>query len=190
MKFQHECVCSYKVSFYLLIFVLLSLGTAHAQFDRGLVDFGLGGVISVGVQEETGFDVRLQYTSVNKRNVYIAEYNRFYSRLARVEDRRSDIPESFNEFGFSYTTRIVCLKPVTFFGGIGYVANDYEVLSNARDTSNLFIQGDSYNHGLQIKLRGVYTFLEKLNIFSEINFKSFGRRYDTVVLGISYSLQI
>jgi len=48
-----------------------------------------------------------------------------------------------------------------------------------------FITGD-FNHGIQVKLRGLHQISTSVHIFAEFNIKSLGRRYDTFLIGFSY----
>lgn len=162
----------------------LSLFVTHAQqYEHGSIDFGLGAVISVGLQEEVGFDVRFQYTSATERNTYIAEYNRFFIK----EVNNTDV---YNEVGFSYNIRLIHWESLSITGGVGYIGNDYQVLNRAEDTSRLFFSTGNFNHAVLLKFRGLYRITDPIHIFVEFNLKSFGKRYDTVILGLTYSLGI
>jgi len=152
-------------------------------YDHGSIDFGLGAIISVGLQEEVGFDIRFQYTSSSKKTTYIAEYNRFF--IKEFENT-----EVYNEFGVSYNLRLIHWEGLSITGGVGYVGNDYEVLSRAEDTSNLFFSTGNFNHAAALKLRGLYNITTPIHVFVELNLKSFGKRYDTVIFGLTYSLGI
>ncbi|SEL80289.1 hypothetical protein SAMN04487910_3301 [Aquimarina amphilecti] len=117
----------------LFVFVLLVSTVISSQdsYENGSIDFGLGAVISVGLQEEVGFNIRSQFTSSTKKSTYIVEYNRFF--IKEFENT-----EVYNDFGVAYNVRLIHWESLSVTGGIGYVGNDYEVLSKAEDTSNLF----------------------------------------------------
>lgn len=170
-----------KKFFTLLVFI--SSIHVFSQYERGSVDFGLGAVISVGLQEEAGFDIRLQYTSASKISNYIGEYNRFFVK-------EFENTEVYNEFMATYNLRLFHWETLSITGGAGYVVNDYEVLNRAEDTSSLFFKTGNINHAGLLKLRGLYNITTPIHIFIEFNLKSFGKRYDTVVFGLTYSLGI
>ncbi|MHA7058230.1 hypothetical protein ACWGOQ_0013490 [Aquimarina sp. M1] len=157
--------------------------TSQVHYERGSVDFGLGAVISVGLQEEVGFDIRFQYTTSTKISTYIVEYNRFF--IKEFENT-----EVYNDLGISYNVRLLNWQRLSVTAGIGYVGNDYEVLSRAEDTSNLFFSTGSFNHGAGLKFRGLYHINTPIHIFIELSLKSFGKRYDTFAFGLTYSLGI
>ncbi|MBQ4820360.1 hypothetical protein [Aquimarina sp. MMG016] len=167
----------------LLLLIFISSSNVFSQYERGSVDFGVGAVISVGLQEEVGFDVRFQYTSSDRITSYIAEYNRYF--IKEFENT-----EVYNEFAVVYNLRFIHYNPISITAGIGYVGNDYMVLSRAEDTSNLFFTTGTFNHGAVLKLRGLYNITTPIDIFAELNLKSFGRRYDTFAFGLTYSLGI
>ncbi len=167
----------------LLFSVLLFSSNVFSQYENGSIDFGLGAVISVGLQEEVGFDIRFQYTSQTQKDSYIAEYNRYF--IKEFENT-----EVYNELGVSYNIRLIHWETLSITGGLGYVGNDYRVLSRAEDTSNLFFSTGNFNHGAVLKFRGLYHLTTPIHIFAELNLKSFGRRYDTFAFGITYSLGI
>ncbi|MFD2565324.1 hypothetical protein [Aquimarina rubra] len=167
-----------------ILVVLIWIPTFSQEiYERGTIDFGLGAVISVGLQEEVGFDIRFQYTSSSRKTTYVAEYNRFF--IKELENTRA-----FNDVGLSYNLRLIQWESLSITGGIGYVGNDYEVLSRAEDTSNLFFSTGNFNHGVGLKFRGLYNITNPIHLFVELNLKSFGRRYDTFGFGLTYSLGI
>jgi len=166
-----------------LFLPVLYTSALFSQYENGSVDLGLGAIISVGLQEEVGFDIRFQYTSPTEKDAYIAEYNRYF--IKELENT-----EVYNELGASYNIRLFYWEALSITGGIGYVGNDYRVLSRAEDTSNLFFSTGSFNHGAQLKFRGLYQITMPIHIFAELNLKSFGRRYDTFSFGMTYSLGI
>lgn len=155
----------------------------YSQYDRGSIDFGLGVAISVGLQEEIGFDIRAQYTSANKITAYILEYNRFFRKYA-------ENTEVYNEFAVSYNARLWDWERFNITGGVGYIGNDYIILNKAEDTSGLFFTTGNFNHGAQFKLRGIYRVDTSIHLFVEGNLKSFGRRYDSFIFGVTYALGI
>ncbi|MDH7444462.1 hypothetical protein [Aquimarina sp. 2201CG14-23] len=162
---------------------LVSLNMFSQNYERGSVDFGLGAVISVGLQEEAGFDIRFQYTSSSQKTTYLGEYNRFFVK-------EFENTEVYNEFGLSYNIRLIHWETLSITGGVGYVINDYEVLSRAEDTSDFFFSTGDINHAGFLKFRGLYNITTPIHIFVELNLKSFGKRYDTVIFGLTYSLGI
>ncbi|GAA3522143.1 hypothetical protein GCM10022393_40850 [Aquimarina addita] len=168
---------------FFLVFFLFYWISYTQQFEHGSVDFGLGAVISVGLQEEVGFDIRFQYTTPNQKNTYLTEYNRFFVR--ELENT-----EVYNEFGITYNIRLIHWESLSITGGAGYIGNDYRVLSRAEDTSSLFFTTGNFNHAAFLKFRGLYQVTNPIHVFAEFNLKSFGKRYDTVILGLTYSLGI
>ncbi|TGV01491.1 hypothetical protein [Flavivirga rizhaonensis] len=152
------------------------------DYENGSVDFGVGAAISVGLQEEVGFDMRLQYQPSTKKSTYIAEYNRFFVK-------EFENTEVYNEFGITYNIRLMHWNALSITGGVGYIGNDYKILSRAEDTSSLFFSTGNFNHAAALKFRGLYD-INPIQVFVEFNLKSFGKRYDTVILGLTYSLGI
>lgn len=168
----------------LIISSLLFFSKVYAQeYENGSIDMGVGAIISVGLQEEWGFDIRLQYTNIDKKKVIITEYNRYFIR-------QFENTEVYNELMASYNHRLLHWNGIDITGGLGYVANDYEVSSRAADTSNLFFETGKFSHGVLLKLRGIYQLSEPVYVFAEVNMKSFGRRYDTFAFGLTYALGI
>ncbi|WP_378177127.1 hypothetical protein [Aquimarina sp. SS2-1] len=55
-------------------------------YQSGTIDFGLGAVISVGLQEEVGFDIRFQFISSPRKTSYIVAYHRFLSKNSKMLD--------------------------------------------------------------------------------------------------------
>ncbi len=168
---------------FVTILLLFFTKTIQGQYDRGTIDFGLGAVISVGLQEEIGFDARLQFTTLTEKYRYLVAYNRYF--ISETQNR-----EVLNELEADFMIQVVTYEGLKLDAGIGYVVNDYRLLKNARDTSNLFINSGRYNHGLQLKMRGAYQLFLPVDVFLELNLKSFGRRYDTIVFGLTYSIGI
>ena len=168
----------------LVIIVLIPVFTFSQHCERASVDFGLGVIISVGLQEEVGFTIRSQYTTSSQKTRYIAEYNRYF--IKELENT-----EVYNELGFTYNLRLVDWETISVSGGIGYIGNNYEILNIAEDTSKLFFSTGSFNHGAELKFRGMYKRIAMpVAVFVELNLKSFGRRYDTFAFGLTYSLSI
>ncbi|GAA3629693.1 hypothetical protein [Flavivirga jejuensis] len=152
------------------------------HYENGSIDFGVGAVISVGLQEEVGFGVRLQYQSSTNTQTYIAEYNRFFVK-------EFENTEVYNEFGITYNVRLMYWDAFSITGGVGYIGNDYRILSRAEDTSSLFFSTGNFNHAAALKFRGL-CHINPIHVFVEFNLKSFGKRYDTVIFGLTYSLGI
>ncbi len=166
------------------ILCLLSIAPSlYGQFDRGTIDFGMGAVISVGLQEEIGFDARIQFTTLTEKYRYLIAYNRYF--ISETQNR-----EILSELDASFMIKAITYLGIKLDAGVGYIINDYRLLKNARDTSNLFITSGRYNHGLQLKMRGAYQLFLPVDVFLELNLKSYGRRYDTIVFGVTYSIGI
>ncbi len=161
----------------------LSSIAMFSQYERGSIDFGLGAAVSIGLQEELGFDIRLQYASASKISSYGLEYNRFYGK-------EFETTQEFNEYVATYNVRLFHKETLSLTAGIGYVINDYEVLNKEEDTSSLFFKTGRINHAGLLKIRGMYNLSTPIQIFAELNFKSFGKRYDTFIFGLMYSLGI
>lgn len=172
------------ISKILLVFILWTpLSVVSQQYEHGSIDLGVGAIISIGLQEEVGFDIRSQYTTSTKKTSYIAEYNRFFIR-------ESENREVHNEISLSYNKQLFHWETLSLTAGVGYVGNDYEVLSRAEDTSGLFFSTRNFNHGAELKFRGLYDINTSIQLFVELNLKSFGRRYDTFAFGLTYSLGV
>jgi len=165
-----------------IVVFLIGLGL-RGQYDHGTIDLGMGAVISIGLQSEVGFDVRAQYTTLLERYSYLLTYNRYFVQ-------QTGNSEVLHELGVNFLVRIVDHAPFRLEAGVGYVINDYRVLRNARDTSDFYWNIGDHNHALQLKGRGQYEVSIPLRIFLEINFKSYGKRYDTIALGLTYSIGI
>ena len=172
-----------RILILLLLFISLNNYGQDMVYERGSVDFGLGAVISVGLQEEAGFDIRFQYTNSTKIKAVIAEYNRFFVK-------EFENTQVYNELAASYNLRLFNWETLSITAGVGYVVNDYKVLSRARDTSTLFFSTGDVNHAGFLKLRGLYNITTPIHVFVELNLKSFGKRYDTFIFGLTYSLGI
>lgn len=173
---SNRCKC-------LVLCILLCQTVFSQQFEHGSIDMGMGALLSVGLQEETGFDIRVQYTSTSQKNSVTGEFNRYFRK-------EFENTETFNEAIITYNRRIYQWETIRFTGGVGYALNNYPLATNATDTSNLFFTTGSLNHGANLKLQGSILLIEPVSLFVEVNAKSFGRRYDTVAFGLVYVLGI
>ena len=174
MRYNH------KILFLLFCVFLHQNSTAQTPS----IDFGPGAVISVGFQEEWALDVRAQYQTAKKWN-FSGEYNLFFRR-----DVTSQNTETFGEIAFTANRELFRIFGIDIFWGIGYVANDFEMNENDPDTSNLFFESGRFNHGAQLKFSGILSWGDRIKLFSDLNLKSFGRRYDTFSFGLLYSIQV
>lgn len=165
----------------LLFFLLLlwSFGEAKAQFSS--FDFGAGTAISVGYQDEWALGVRAHYHQEGWS--YLGEYNLFFRR-----DVTSQNTHTFNEIAVSANYYLTDLFGISIFSGLGYVGNNFDINENDPDTSKLYVESGNFNHGLQLKFLGNIAFSARVKLYAEINFKSFGRRYDTFAFGLLYSI--
>ncbi len=147
-------------------------------------DFGPGAVVSVGFQEEWALDVRAQYGS-GKKWTYLAEYNLFFRRDVTAQNT-----ETFGEIALTANYELFKISGISFSGGIGYTVNSFNMNERDPDTSNLFFESGRYNHGAQLKFLGILPLGDRIKLFSDLNLKSFGRRYDTFSFGLLYSIQV
>ena len=145
-------------------------------------DFGPGAVISVGFQDEWALDVRTHYRAREKW-IFSGEYNLFFRR-----DVTSQNTESFTEIALTANYKLFDISGISVYGGIGYTGNNFDVNESDPDTSTLYFETGNINHGAQIKFLGILPLGKRIKLFSELNLKSFGRRYDTFAFGLLYSI--
>jgi len=74
-------------------------------------------------------------------------------------------------------------------GGLGYVLYLEPINKSGSDTTTFFINSGDVSHGLQLKFNGRLPLSERLYLFAEYNFKSFGKRFDTFGFGLLYSIE-
>lgn len=167
-----------KLSFLILICCLLGIFKVNAQ---DALDFGLGAAISVGYQDEWAADLRMGYEH-NSWN-YLAEYNLFFRR-----DVTSQNTDTYNEIGLSLNYKLIDFSEIHIFGGLGYVGTNFPLNKKDPGATNLFFKTGNFKNGFQVKFFGFLPFNGRLKLFSEMNFKSFGRRYDTFAFGLLYRI--
>ena len=92
----------------------------------------------------------------------------------------------FNEVAFGVNIILFNWFPTTVTAGIGYIGNDSKIFEDIEKEAYFYFRSGSFNHGAQIKLRGIHEFSESIHLFAELNIKSLGRRYDTVGVGFVY----
>lgn len=166
----------------LLLFCTFILCIANMNAQTRSFDFGAGAIISVGFQEEWGVDVRAHYHHTEKWG-FSGEYNIFFRR-----DVTSQNTETFNEITLNANYKLMEIVGISIFGGLGYTGNNFDLNDRDPDTSTLYFESGNFNHGAQIKLLGNMPIGTHVKIFAEMNLKSFGRRYDTFVFGLLYSI--
>lgn len=164
----------------LVFFTLfLSFGEAKAQFYS--FDFGAGSAISVGYQDEWAVGVRAHYHRGEWS--YLGEYNLFFRR-----DVTSQNTHTFNEVALGANYYLTDFFGISLFAGLGYVGNNFDINQNDPDTSKLYLESGNFNHGAQLKFLGNLPLGKRIKLYAEMNFKSFGRRYDTFAFGLFYSI--
>ncbi|HET8838547.1 MAG TPA: hypothetical protein VFM82_06075, partial [Flavobacteriaceae bacterium] len=169
---------------YVLLFGFCVFFIENSASQTPSFDFGPGAVISVGFQEEWAMNVRAQYHT-GKKWVYLAEYNLFFRR-----DVASQNTETFGEVALTANYELFEFQGVSIYGGIGYTVNSFIINEHDPDTSNLYLAGGRFNHGAQLKFLGILPLGDRIKLFSDLNLKSFGRRYDTFSFGVLYSIQV
>lgn len=166
----------------LLVVVLVMVNKMSAQeHQTGTFGMGIGGIISIGLQNETGLDIRAYYATTTEKNKFQIGYHRFFRR-------EFENTQVFNEFEFGYQRKIYTWEPLQFYAGLSYLVNNYPISEVARNTSSLFVTTRELNHGLGLKVTVNFQLSKKNYIYAELTGKSFGRRYDTFGGGISYQL--
>lgn len=161
------------------LFFIFCLEKAKAQTPA--FDFGAGTAISVGFQDEWAVGVRTHYHW--NRWSGLAEYNLFFQR-----DATSQNTAHFNEIALGVNYYLTGILGISVSAGLGYVGNNFDLNENDPDTSTLYFKSGNFNHGAQLKLLGNIPLGKRIKIYAEMNFKSFGRRYDTFAFGLLYSI--
>lgn len=144
------------------------------------LDFGVGSSISVGLQEEWSVNLRGGY-EYDRWN-FVGEYDLFFRRDVTTQNT-----ETYTGIGVSGNYRILEISAINVFGGFGYTGNNFPMDKRNPNTTNIWVSSGDFNHGFELKFIGVLP-LGKLQLFSAMNFKSFGRRYDTFTFGLLYSI--
>ena len=147
-------------AFYILLWIYGSIVYSQEVKNpsSGFVDMGMGAIISIGLQNEVGFDIRTQFIDSKFKNTYLLGYHRFFRR--EFENR-----EVFNEFELSYHRTVYKWNGIYFLAGVGYFLNNYDVSELERNTSSLFISSGNYNHGVGLKARFNAEIITKVNLF-------------------------
>ncbi|UZO80905.1 hypothetical protein NBT05_00105 [Aquimarina sp. ERC-38] len=166
---------------YIIILLLFIVNVSAQQYKSGEVNMGIGGIVSIGLQDEVGLEIRTQFNTASQKSSYTLAYHRFF----RKEFENTEV---FNEFEIGYLRRVYSWEPLKFYVGFSYFLNNYPISELERNTSKLFINSGDYNHGFGLKAKSTYPLSDKINLFAELVVKSFGRRYDTFGGGISYRL--
>ena len=166
----------------LLLFFLISLHS-KAQGEKGAIDFGIGGIVSIGVQEELGFDLKFAFQPNEQPFDILTGYSRYFVKQLQNQ-------KVFNQLEIAFNYDVYAYEPLVFSVGMGYLLNDYELLRGARDTSDLFVSSGNFNHGMLLKFRAEYYTLGNIIFFTEATIKSYGRRYDTIGVGLFYRIAI
>ncbi|HET8809659.1 MAG TPA: outer membrane beta-barrel protein [Flavobacteriaceae bacterium] len=166
---------------YLLLFGFCVFFFENSIAQRAF-DFGGGALISVGFQEEWGVDVRAHYHT-NEKWGFSGEYNLFFRR-----DVTSQNTETFSEITLNVNYKLMEIVGISVFGGLGYTGNNFDMNQRDPDSSNIYFETGNFNHGAQIKFLGNLPLGKSVKLFAELNLKSFGRRYDTFVFGLLYSI--
>lgn len=169
---------------YLLLFGFCVFVIQNSVSQTPSFDFGPGAVISVGFQEEWAMNVRAQYQT-EKKWLYLAEYNLFFRR-----DVASRNTETFGEVALSFNYELFEFQGIFIYGGIGYTGNSFNINERDPDTSNLYFESGRFNHGAQLKFLGILPLSDRIKLFSDLNLKSFGRRYDTFSFGVLYCIPV
>ena len=151
----------------------------QSQYDINSFHYGISINKNLGQAKEIGVGLRAEY-AMNCSTTFIAEYNRSFF----IDSENNQ--EGYNEVALGANIILFNWYPTTITAGIGYIGNDSSIFKSIEDNAYLSFRTGSFNHGAQIKLRGIQELTESLHLFGELNIKSLGRRYDTVVIGLSY----
>ncbi len=153
--------------------------TSSAQYDPGVVNYGLVAIKNFGLDTEIGAGARVEY-AFNCYTTFIGEYNRSFDI-----DANEDY-EGYNEFALGVNLILFNWYPTTITAGMGYIGNDSNFFEEIEDEAFLGFRTGNFNHGAQIKIRALHQVSSPVHIFAELNLKSLGRRYDTFLIGFSY----
>ena len=162
--------------------ILITLLGGFSCYAQKSIDFGLGTSVSIGFQNEWALQLKSQYHFQEKWALY-ADYNLYFRRDVEAQNT-----EKYHEFGLGANYKIISFSNIDLYGGAGYLVNNFPIQNNNPDTSNLYFTTGSLNHSAQLKLAGTYPLGKKTLIYSELNIKSLGRRYDTFAFGLIYRL--
>lgn len=135
----------------------------------------------MGFQEEWAVGVRAHFHQ--EKWSYLGEYNLFFRRNITAQNT-----ETFSEVAIGANYYLTKLLGFSIYAGLGYVGNNFDINENDPDTSNLYLESGSFNHGAQLKFLGNLPLSQRVKLYAEMNFKSFGRRYDTFAFGLLYSI--
>ncbi|RZT00230.1 hypothetical protein [Aquimarina brevivitae] len=164
---------------YLIGLLLSSAVMATAQYEPQAWNYGLTSSKTIGIEAEVGFGVRIEYAP-NCYTTYMAEYNRSFD----FGDTEEDL--SFNELALGVNLILFNWYPTTITAGMGYVGNNSKLITEDGDDAFLVISSETFNHGAQIKLRALHQVAIPIHIFAELNLKSLGNDFHTVLIGFSY----
>jgi hypothetical protein len=163
--------------------IIIALFGGFSALAQKALDFGLGATISIGLQDEWAVHLKSQY-HFNKKWSAFADYNLFFRRDVIAQNT-----ENFHELGLGVNYQLFNIQTLEIYGGLGYLVNNFPIQDNNPDTSDFFITTGNSNHAAEIKFLGTLPIGDKIFIFSEINFKSFGKRYDTFSFGLIYRIE-
>lgn len=165
---------------YLLFALLCTVITVSAQYEPKAWNYGLTASKTIGYESEVGIGARIEY-ALNCYTTYMAEYNR------SIEFSTTDEDLSFDEIALGVNLILFNWYPTTITAGMGYVGNNSALIKdNNDDDAFLVLSSGNFNHGGQIKLRALHQLSIPLHIFAEINIKSLGSDYHTLLIGFSY----
>jgi len=164
------------------IIVVFALFGGFSAFAQKALDFGIGSTISIGLQDEWAVHLKSQYHFNEKWSVF-TDYNLFFRRDVVAQNT-----ENFHEFALGANYQLFNVQTLEIYGGLGYLVNNFPIQENNPDTSDLYFTTGNLNHAAEIKFLGTLPIGEKIHLFSEINFKSFGKRYDTFSFGLIYRI--
>ncbi len=165
--------------YFLLVMTLGFSYMSYGQYDPGVTNYGLTMAKNLGLENEVSGGVRIEY-AYNCFTTYIGEFNRSFAVSPE------DVYEGYNELAFGVNIIAFNWYPTTITAGMGYIGNDSSVFESIEDEAFLAFRTGDFNHGAQIKLRALYQVNSPIHIFTELNIKSLGRRYDTFLIGFSY----
>ncbi len=153
-----------------------------AQYDPGAINYGLTLAKIIGKEQELAIGGRIEY-AFNCSTTFIGEYNRSFA--IKVEKEY----EGFNEFALGVNLILFNWYPTTITAGMGYIGNDSNIFKSIEDEAFLGFRTGDFNHGAQIKIRALHQIITPLHVYAELNIKSLGRRYDTLLIGFNYDFE-
>ena len=166
-----------KVLFFILLLCLPSI--MLAQYDPGAINYGLVAIKSSSSVNEIGLGARIEYAG-NCYTTYIGEYNRLFSVGTEEE------VEGYNELAFGVNLILFNWYPTTITAGFGYIGNDADISEEIEEDALIAFRTGNFNHGAQIKLRALHQVSVPVHIFAELNLKSLGDEFHTLLIGFSY----